>query len=232
VGTSLRPALSRERIVLAATEYADAKGLTALTMRRLGELLGVEAMSLYSHVNGREDLLEAMVDHLVEQVRIPDDSDLGPTNGWQAFLQHLAHGVRAVAVGHPNLFPIVATRPPSAPWLRPPLRSLGLVEGFLDGLIKRGLNGEQAVHVYKLFASFVLGHLLLEVAVMGAETGLPEEPIDEGSASVANTDHDVSLESWPRVTEFRSALERNDPEREFEQALEALLDRLDRELAQ
>lgn len=232
MGTSSRPALSRERIVLAATEYADENGLTALTMRRLGELLGVEAMSLYSHVNGREDLLEAMVDHLVAQVRIPDDTDLGPTNGWQAFLQHLAHGVRAVAVGHPNLFPIVATRPPSAPWLRPPLRSLGLVEGFLDGLITRGLNGEQAVHVYKLFASFVLGHLLLEVAVMGAETGFPEEPIDEGSAAVANTDHDASLESWPRVTELRSELERNDPEREFEQALEALLDRLDREIAQ
>jgi AcrR family transcriptional regulator len=232
VGTSQRPPLSRERIVVAAVEYADENGLTALTMRRLGELLGVEAMSLYSHVNGREDLLEAMVDHVVRQVRVPGDSDLGPTNGWQAFLQHIAHQVRSVAVRHPNLFPVVATRPPGAPWLRPPLRSLEMVEGFLQGLTRRGLPGEQSVHVYKVFTSFLLGHLLLEVAVRGAETGLPEEPIDEGSATVPNTEHDDSLDRWPTVASLRPQLEEHDPAREFEQALEVLLDRLDRELAQ
>ena len=229
---SPRLALSRERIVVAAIEYADQHGLTALTMRRLGELLGVEAMSLYSHVNGREDLLEAMVEHVVERVRVPDDSELAPANGWQAFLQHISHEVRSVAVDHPNLFPVVATRPPSAPWLRPPLRSLEMVEGFLQGLTRRGLGGDEAVHVYKVFTSFLLGHLLLEVAVRGAETGLPGEPIDEGSASVPNTPHDQPLQQWPTVASLKARLEGHDPAREFEQALEALLDRLDRELTQ
>ena len=60
-----RAHLTRERIIQVAIEYVDDHGLTALTMRRLGKELGVEAMSLYRYVNGREDLLEGMVDHMV-----------------------------------------------------------------------------------------------------------------------------------------------------------------------
>jgi TetR/AcrR family tetracycline transcriptional repressor len=60
-----------------------------------------------------------------------DDEQLQPTNGWQAYLQWLAHGVRALAREHPNVFPLIAARHPAAPWLRPPLRSLRVVEDFL-----------------------------------------------------------------------------------------------------
>ena len=61
-----RPPLSRERIVAAAIAFVDRRGLTALTMRRLGTELGVEAMSLYRYVAGRDDLLEGMVDQMVD----------------------------------------------------------------------------------------------------------------------------------------------------------------------
>src|SRR3712207_3996732 len=169
-----REPLSRETVVHAAVEYADEYGISALTMRRLGEVLGVEAMSLYHHVNGREDLLEGMVASIVGAVHVPADDELGPVDGWQAFLQHTAHEVRTVAVRHPNLFPLVATRPPAAPWLRPPLRSLEVVEEFLAGLIRRGLDEPNAVRVYKVFTSFLLGHLLLEVSARGADTGPPD----------------------------------------------------------
>src|SRR5436190_384540 len=103
-----RTPLSRDRIVEAAVELADGQGLTALTMRRLGQVLDVEAMSLYHHVNGREDLLEGMVASLVDGVRLPSRLPLGPADGWQAFLQHTAHDIRRVAIEHPLLFPLDA----------------------------------------------------------------------------------------------------------------------------
>ena len=80
-----RTPLSRDRIIDAAIELADEHGPSALTMRRLGQVLDVEAMSLYHHVNGREDLLEGMVARLVEGVRVPSHEELGPTDGWQAW---------------------------------------------------------------------------------------------------------------------------------------------------
>ena len=226
-----RTPLSRGRIVEAAIELADAQGLTALTMRRLGQVLGVEAMSLYHHVNGREDLLEGMVGCLVDGVRLPSHQPLGPADGWQAFLQHVAHDIRRVALEHPLLFPLVATRPPAAPWLRPPLRSLRIVETFLDGLLQRGLSDDQAVHVYKVFAGFLLGELLLEVAEAGAPTGPVDEPLDEGDAPVPNADQQIPLDEYPTLLRLSEGLRAHDATGDFERALEALLDHLDSDLS-
>ena len=232
-----REPLSRGAILRTAVAFTDEHGLTALTMRRLGQSLGVEAMSLYHYVNGREDLLEGMVGQVVSSVALPAAEKLGPTDGWQAFLQHVAHEVRRVAVEHPNLFPLMATHPPAAPWLRPPLRSLELVEDFLSGLIGRGLPEDAAVHVYKVFTSFLLGHLLLEVSQRGADTGPPDEPLDEGGATVPSPDRgepggELDLSSCPTVLRLREQLSVHEPAEDFEQSLEALLDRLDRELSQ
>jgi AcrR family transcriptional regulator len=226
-----RTPLSRGRIVEAAIELADAHGLTALTMRRLGQELGVEAMSLYHHVNGREDLLEGMVGCLVDGVQLPSRVPLGPADGWQAFLQHVAHDIRRVALEHPLLFPLVATRPPAAPWLRPPLRSLRVVETFLDGLLQRGLSDDQAVHVYKVFAGFLLGELLLEVAEAGGPTGPVDEPLDEGDAPVPNADQQILLDEYPTLLRLSEGLRAHDATGDFERALEALLDRLDSDLS-
>ena len=235
--TDAREPLTRTAILQAAVAFVDEHGLTSLTMRRLGQLLGVEAMSLYHHVNGREDLLEGMVAEVVGTVSLPSDDTLGPTDGWQAFLQHVAHDVRSVAVTHPNLFPLMATHPPAAPWLRPPLRSLQLVEEFLSGLVNRGLPDEAAVHAYKVFTSFLLGHLLLEVSQLGADTGPVDEPLDEGGAAVSRSevprnDRKLDLGSCPTVLRLQEPLAVHDAGAEFELSLEALLDRLDRELSQ
>jgi TetR/AcrR family tetracycline transcriptional repressor len=227
-----RQPLSRTEILRTAVAFADEHGLTALTMRRLGQVLGVEAMSLYYHVNGREDLLEGMVGEIVSTLQLPSAEDLGPQDHWQVFLQFVAHQVRDVALAHPNLFPLVATRPPAAPWLRPPLRSLNLVEDFLSGLVARGLPDDPAVQVYKVFTSFLLGQLLLEVAQLGAETGPPDEPLDEGGAEVPPDSEQEDLTGHPTVLRLQERLAHHDTRAEFEQALEALLDRLDRELSQ
>jgi TetR/AcrR family transcriptional regulator, tetracycline repressor protein len=228
-----RPALNRDRIIAAAIDFVDKRGLGALTMRRLGEALGVEAMSLYRYVNGREDLLEGVVDRMVAELHLRADSDLvTATEGWQSYLQWLAHGVRSLARDHPKVFPLIATRHPAAPWLRPPLRSLRVVEDFLTTLIDRGFDDHRAVEAYRAFSSFLLGHLLLEATLLGAQTGPAEEPLDEGESDVPNADQNLDLAGFPHIRRLETRLSEDHAEAEFEQALEDLLDRLDRFIAE
>jgi TetR/AcrR family transcriptional regulator, tetracycline repressor protein len=230
---AVRGSLTREVILSAAIEFVDTFGLPALTMRALGRHLGVEAMALYRYVNGREDLLEGVVDRLVAELRVDAATqDLGPVDGWQGYLQWLARAVRRLARQHPGIFPLMATRHPAAPWLRPPLRSLEVVEDFLDALISRGFTDDAAVAAYRSFSSFLLGHLLLEAAALGAQTSPPEEPLDEGAAEVPNADADLDLHAFPHVERLEQLLSQDHADAEFEQSLEDLLDRLDRTVAQ
>ncbi|HEY0814914.1 MAG TPA: TetR/AcrR family transcriptional regulator [Pseudonocardia sp.] len=230
---SARPALSRDRIIATAIAFVDRRSLTALTMRQLGKELGVEAMSLYRYVNGREDLLEGMVDRMVEELHLRTDSELLDDNsGWQAYLQWLAQGVRSLARDHPKVFPLIATKHPAAPWLRPPLRSLHVVEDFLTTLISHGFDDNRAVQAYRAFSSFLLGHLLLEATLLGAETGPAEEPLDEGGSDVPNADQDLDLANFPHIQRLETQLSEDHAAAEFAQALEDLLDRLDRFLTE
>ncbi|MFW5473831.1 TetR/AcrR family transcriptional regulator C-terminal domain-containing protein [Knoellia sp. CPCC 206450] len=189
-------------------------------------------MTLYRYVNGREDLLEAVVDRLVNELSVDPGGQMQPMDGWQAFLQWMAHEVRRLALDHPNAFPLVATRHPAAPWLRPPLRSLRVVQDFLDGLTSRGFTDDQAAAAYRSFTSFLLGHLLLESAASGASTAPVEEPLNEGDADVPNDDVDLDLDDFPAVMRLRSKLSEDHTEAEFEAALEALLERMDLALSQ
>ena len=216
---SARIPLDRDRIITAAIEFIDSQGLPGLTMRRLGESLGVEAMSLYRYVPGKEDLLDAVVDSLVLSMAKDEDVLDTPRDGWQDFLVRLAHGVRRVALEHPRAFPLVASRPPEAPWLRPPLRSIHWVETFLSALTSEGFSDDAAVGGYRAFTSFLLGHLLLEVAIHGADVG-PLDVIDDGSP-----DYD-GLEAYPHVRRMRPALSEDHSAIEFEEALENLLERM------
>jgi hypothetical protein len=76
------------------------------------------------------------------------------------------------------LLPLVASRPVEAPWLRPPLRSLTWVEAFLDGPLSEGFSDQAAVAAYRAFTSFLLGHMLLEVAALGADRADPVGGLD------------------------------------------------------
>jgi AcrR family transcriptional regulator len=229
-GAAAADRLSREGIVQTAIALIDQDGLQSLTMRGLGQRLGVEAMALYRYVTGREDLLEAVIADLLAGLR--DDLDDQLTDSWQGYLQALAHRVRRIAVDHPGIFPLVATRHPAAPWLRPPLRSLELVEDFLDTLAGNGLSDEQVVGVYRAFTSFLLGNLLLESAQRGAETSPVEEPLDEGGAQIANDDGQLDLSAQPTIRRCRTLLSEDRSAEEFEIALETLLDRLELDLSQ
>ncbi|CAN5361134.1 TetR/AcrR family transcriptional regulator C-terminal domain-containing protein [soil metagenome] len=226
--TGRRLPLSRELIISAAVLFVDDNGLPALTMRGLGKELGVEAMSLYRYVNGREDLLEGIVESMVSELHL-DPATTEPLNGWQAYLQWLAHGVRRIAQEHPALFPLIATRHPAAPWLRPPLRSLKVVEDFLSELISRGFSDESAIAAYRAFSSFLLGHLLLEAAARGAKTEI--DPDSAPNLEISPASLESSIATFPQVSRLGSQLAEDHSEAEFEAALENMLDRLDRTLA-
>lgn len=215
---SARVPLSRERILAAALEFIDAEGVSSLTMRKLGAVLGVEAMSLYRYVPGREDLLDGVVDSLIAQLDRDVDVLTTPVHGWQDFLQRMAHGVRRVAIAHPKAFPLVASTPPEAPWLRPPLRSIRWVETFLSGLLAEGFSDEDAVSGYRAFTSFLLGNLLLEVSHRGGAVG-PLDLIDEEVP-------EDGLRDAPVVERLGPLLSQDESLREFEESLEALIDRI------
>jgi hypothetical protein len=104
--------------------------------------------------------------------------------------------------------------------LRPPLRSLAWVEVFLDGLIAEGFDDAAAVVAYRSFTSFLLGHLLLEVASLGADVG-PLDVIDDSEDANVK-----SIAPYPTVQLLRAPLAENHAAAEFEEALEGLLDRI------
>ncbi|WP_306357918.1 MULTISPECIES: TetR/AcrR family transcriptional regulator C-terminal domain-containing protein [unclassified Nocardia] len=70
--TERRPPLNRARVLDAGIALADTEGVDALTMRRLGGTLGVEAMALYNHVDNKEDLFDGMLDRVAEEITLPD----------------------------------------------------------------------------------------------------------------------------------------------------------------
>lgn len=213
--------LSRRRILDAAVEFIDREGLPALTMRRLGKDLGVEAMALYRYVPSREELLDGVVETVLDALHRDPEVHLRGEHGWQDYLQRLAHGIRRIALAHPAVFPLVATRPPDAPWIRPPLRSLPLLESFFTVLTGNGFRNEAAVVAYRAYTTFLLGHLLLEVTHQGVVLTTEEE-----AESPAAAGDGEGLERYPRLRELECLLDQDETVAEFEEALESLLDRL------
>jgi len=226
-GPPVRQRLSRERIVQVALASIESDGVDQMTMRSLGRELGVEAMALYRYVSGREDLLEAVVSNLLDG--LVQRVETAETTSWQEYLQHVAHEVRRIALDNPTAFPLIVSRHPAAPWLRPPLRDIEMVEHVLATLCGRGFTDEQAVDSYKAFTSFLVGSLLLEVSTKVDNVAAVEEPMNEGGADVPEQDttEDADLEQAPHVRRMRERLSQDHSEVEFETGLEALLNRIE-----
>lgn len=228
-GPGARPSLDRATIVAGALQIIDERGVESLSMRTLGKHLGYEAMALYRHVDGREDLLEAVVEVLM------DGLDLPPARGsWEDFVRELAYEVRNLAQEHPRAFPLVATRHPAAPWLRPPLRSLHTVEHFLSSLRELGWDREPAVEAYQAFSSFLLGYLLLEASNAGAPTSPVDAPIDEGGAAGVDAagdprtgrDREADVSDYPTLSDLQPLLTVDRTDEEFAAGLESVVVRL------
>jgi len=219
--------LSLPRILDAALALIERDGVPALSMRGLGRELGVEAMALYRYVPNYEALIDAVVNRVVDDLLDSPDMDMPADLDWREFLSCHAHGLRAMALDKPAVFPLVATHPPQAPWVRPPLRSLRWVEDFLEGLLGRGFAEQGAIDAYRLFSSFLLGHLLLEVSALGVPVG-PAEPATEPSqAQPSGPVLDRELAGFPALTRLAGRMGDHHPDEAFQSELTGLLDRLE-----
>ena len=213
-----RRPLDRPLILREAVRFIDAHGRDRLTMRRLGAELGVEAMALYRYIPGREQLLDGVVETVMDELyTLTMELDRPAT--WQEFLQQMAHGVRAMSMEHPKIFPLVASRPPAAPWLRPPLRSLRWVEGFLAGLAHYGFGVGDSVRIYRSFSTFLLGHLLLESAIYAVE------PRTTAAADIEFIETN-DLAAYPLLMTMSPQLSLDAFDNEFEDSLEELINRM------
>ncbi|GLB68011.1 TetR/AcrR family transcriptional regulator C-terminal domain-containing protein [Arthrobacter mangrovi] len=181
-------------------------------MRRLGSELDVEGMSLYRHLQSRDSLLDGIVETLMDELHGDPEVDFEPVHGWQEYLIRLAHSLRRLA-RRPRTFPLLATRPTEAPWIRPPVRSLHWVESFLAALTSSGFSDRAAVDAYRAFSSFLLGHLLLEVSALGADLG-PAEELDPRPPRPAD------LAGYPILQRLRDQLVADRSGQEFEESLE------------
>lgn len=188
--------LNTQLVVDATVAMIDERGMAAVTMRGLAARLGVEAMSLYKHIENRDKLFDAVVDRIVNELSLDQGVARAPSAGWRPYLAGIARGIRRYARAHPHAFPLVATRPSEAPWINPPLRSVEWIEAFLSGLATEGFTDEQILFAYRTFNSFLLGFLLLETSAMTVHDPLPGDGSyapskGEGSNEPAEATHPV-----------------------------------------
>ncbi len=149
-----RRRLTRDRVVRAALEVADADGIGALTMRRLGQDLGVEAMSLYNHVANKEDLLDAMVDAVFDEIRLPV-----PGQDWRTAMTERARSARSVLHAHPWATVLMDSR------LAPGPATLRHHDAVIGTLRTSGFPVDLAAHAISVIDSYLYGFALQEDAL-------------------------------------------------------------------
>jgi AcrR family transcriptional regulator len=142
--------LTIERITTAALRILDEEGLEALTMRRLADDLGAGAASLYRHVANREELLVEIIDQVLGELGPPLEG-----RSWRDGAEHMARELYEVLSRHPAVVQLV----PGDPLLGP--NALSRREVGLRYLLDRGFGEREAVQVYAMVVSWILGHMVL-----------------------------------------------------------------------
>jgi len=150
--------ITRAAVLASALEIIDRDGVDALSMRRLGEAVGRDPMALYRHVPNKAAVLDGVVEMVFERLSL--DTTMAD---WAAALRTLGHDFRDLARAHPNVVPLLVTRPLATPLgMRPPgiLRHLEDVLALLTGA---GFAGGDALHIYRALFGFLYGHVLTEL---------------------------------------------------------------------
>ncbi len=211
-GTERRTQLTRERVMAAAIELADRDGIDSISMRKLAQELGVEAMSLYTHVRNKNDLLDGMTDAVIGQIPISADGV-----DWKASLRHLVLAARSVMLRHPWAPRTVETQTAPGPAV------LQYVNTVLGILREGGFSIAQTHHALHIFGSRVLGF----TQALFDDSGDLEPEAAAHLAGELGTSHPYVVEMALAVTHGGS-LGRCDDDAEFEFALEFILDGLAR----
>lgn len=143
--------LNRDRILDTAMRLIEHEGAGALSMRRLGSRLGVEAMAIYHHFTSRDELLGAIGDRLLQPLH-----DLELAEDWRQACRQFATALRNVAVARPATFQLLGLQPLDS------LASLRPVEGLLAILVGEGFDPANALAIYRAIVSYARGYALAE----------------------------------------------------------------------
>lgn len=155
-----RRKLSRERVLEGAVNFVDREGLDALSMRKLGAELGVEAMSLYNHIPNKSALLDGMVEYILGELKIP-----GTNESWEEQIKDGYRKFRDIAQRHPNVFPLLINRPPSFP------DGLWLLERYLGVMHEADFGTKEAFHVFRILTNYTFGYAMAEIRGFALEPG-------------------------------------------------------------
>lgn len=150
---SVRVPLTRERVLQEAVLLVDESGMDALTMRRLGQRLGVEAMSLYNHVSNKSDLLDGMADLVSAEFAVPV-----PGGNWRHELRRAANSAHQVLLRHPWAGPLLESQSNPGP------ARLRYLNGFVGVLVESGLPMQATYHAVLTLDSYIYGYALQEAA--------------------------------------------------------------------
>lgn len=165
--------LSLETIVSAAVELVERDGEQALSMRRLGSELGVQAMSLYHHVANRQELEAAIAARILQPAR-----EVALGDDWAEATARFGRALRQVAVTHPHCFRLVGVQALEAPRLE--------AQRLLDVLVAAGFKRVEALTLYRAVASYARGYALGETAgfVVGAGEVDADKVFESGLAAL------------------------------------------------
>jgi AcrR family transcriptional regulator len=208
-----RTSLSRARILETAMELADRAGVHAVSMRKLGASLGVEAMSLYNHVANRDDLLDGMVDLVFGEIRPAE-----PGEDWRSTLRARYLSTRRVLARHRWAIALMESRANPGP------ATLRHHDAVLGSLRAGGFTLPQAARAYSVLDSYVYGFALTETALPFEDEGEIAEMAD---AMLAR----FPADEFPHLAEFTAQHVMQpgyDYGDEFERGLDLILDALDR----
>jgi AcrR family transcriptional regulator len=179
-----RPRLNRDRVIDAAVALADAGGLESLSMRKLGEALGVEAMSLYTHVSGKDDLLDGMTDAVFAEIDLPvTDQD------WRTAMRDRALSARAALTRHPWAIRLMQSRTSPGP------ATLRHHDAVIGTLRRSGFSLELTAHAFSAIDAYVYGFAL-------QQESLPFETAEEAAEVGAMMAARMPADQFPDLTWF------------------------------
>jgi AcrR family transcriptional regulator len=208
-----RARLTRDRVLRAAVSLADAGGIESLTMRKLGQEVGVEAMSLYNHVANKNDLFDGMIDIVFAEIDLPT----GETD-WKTAMRRRAISARAALSRHRWAIGRMESRPTPGP------ATLRHHDAVLATLRTAGFSIELTAHAYSALDSYIYGFALQEAS-------LPFETPEETAELAQTIMSRFSSGMYPHLTELavKHVLQPGyDYGDEFEFGLDLILDGLER----
>jgi len=155
--------LSEERVLGAAIQIADKSGIESLTMRKLAQKLGVEAMTLYYYVTKKDDILDGILDLVVSEIEVPSSE-----GDWKTALRGSAISAHQVLLRHPWACSLMM----SPARIRP--ARMHYMESLLGRLRTAGFSAEMTHHAYHAFDSHILGFTMWEVGYSAGAKALPD----------------------------------------------------------